>query len=161
MEDYHMALSNNFYNDIFEKEKYWMELINHGLLNIYYLNGEGGIKEFYLNKMEKLEYEYESTGNQIIKNFLELINNIINQIDYLTNEYRQGELIDMKSLSTLFLHNQINNNVNDNKNSHDIEKIRLQKQVLQSLRKVYNNPESISDDYDYLYEEPDYKGKVA
>lgn len=155
-----MALSNNFYDDIFNKEKYWSQLINQGLLNIYYLNGKGGIKEFYLDKKKKLEYEYELAGNQIIKNFLELINNIINQIDYLTNEYRHGKLIDMSSLLNLFLHNQMNNNISEKKSISDTEKLRIQKQVLQSLKKTHDKPLS-TNDYDYLYEEPDYKGKVV
>lgn len=153
-----MALNNNFYKEIFEKEQYWIELANKNLLNIYYLNGKNGIKEFYLTKKRELELEYKLTNNDIIKQFLEIINNIINEIEYLTNEYRSGELIDMNSLVNLFLYNQMNNNVNENKKTDDINRLQRERQILQSLRKKYKNP---IDEYaeDYLYEEPDYKVK--
>lgn len=155
-----MALNNNFYNEIFENEKYWIELANKKLLNIYYLNGKNGLKEFYVNKKKELELEYKLTNNDIIKQFLDIINSIIREMEYLTDEYRKGELIDMNSLVNLFLYNQMNNNVNENKKSKDIVRLQMERQILQSLRKKYRNQ---VDEYDtdYLYEEPDYKAKSA
>lgn len=155
-----MALNNNFYDEIFEKEKYWIELASKNLLNIYYLNGKNGIKEFYLNKQKELSLEYRLTKNEIMGKFLQIINNILSHIDYLTDEYRNGELIDMNSLVNLFLYNQMNNNVNETKKSNEIIRLQMEKQILQNLRKKYRNQ---NDEYatDYLYEEPDYKAKSA
>lgn len=160
-----MALSENFYNEIFEKEKYWTELANRKLLNIYYLNGKDGIKEFYLDKKAKLEQEY--TNDQMIGKFLSIIDNIISKIDSLTLDYRRGNPIDINSIITLFLHNQMNNQVKngyktvfeDDSRKNEMAKLQLRKQVLQSLNRRYKDPDEYSDDY--LYEEPDYKGKVA
>ena len=45
-----MALNNNFYGEIFEKEFYCSQLAERNLLNIYYLDGKNGLKEFYENK---------------------------------------------------------------------------------------------------------------
>jgi len=155
-----MALNNNFYDEIFEKEKYWIELASKNLLNIYYLNGRNGIKEFYLNKKKELSLEYKLTNNEIMGKFLEIINNILSHIDYLTDEYRNGELININSLVNLFLYNQMNNNVNENKKSNEIIRLQMERQILQNLRKKYRNQ---NDEYatDYLYEEPDYKAKSA
>ena len=50
-----MALSSNFYKELFKKEKYWTELAQKGLLNIYYLDGKDGIKEFVNYKLSEEE----------------------------------------------------------------------------------------------------------
>lgn len=155
-----MALNNNFYNEIFEKEKYWIELASKNLLNIYYLNGKNGIKGFYLNKKMELELEYKLDRNDIIGKILDIINGIIGEIEYLTDEYRNGELIDINSLVNLFLYNQMNNNVKDNTKVADIKKIQKQREILQSLRRIYR-PGDDDYDSDYLYDEPDYKVKGA
>lgn len=121
-----MALSNNFYEDIFNKEKYWMTLAKQQFLNIYYLNGKDGLKQFYEKKRIELENECKISNNVIIKNFLEVINNIIFKIEKLTKDYKEGKTIDINSLIPLFLYNQMNNNIEQNFKKEELELIRQQ-----------------------------------
>ncbi len=151
-----MTLNDSFFNEILEKEKYWMELADKKLLNVYYLNGKGGIKDFYLDRIEKIEQMPDDN-----KTILNSINNIISKIDSLTLDYRRGNPIDLNSLIILFLSNQVNKQVEEDKKMSDVEKLQIQKQVLQSLSRSYKNNELDKYADDYLYEEPDYKGKVA
>lgn len=151
-----MTLNDSFFNEILEKEKYWMELADKKLLNVYYLNGKGGIRDFYLDRIEKIEQMPDDN-----KTILNSINNIISKIDSLTLDYRRGNPIDLNSLIILFLSNQVNKQVEEDKKMSDVEKLQIQKQVLQSLSRSYKNNELDKYADDYLYEEPDYKGKVA
>lgn len=155
-----MALNNNFYNDIFEKEKYWTELANKNLLNIYYLNGKDGLKEFYLIKKEELEYEYNLTNNDIIGRFLNIVNEILTQIELMTKEYREGKKINMDLLSKTFLVNQMNNNV-DSVKSKELTELQIKKQLLQDLK---GEIKDFDDSYlydDFPEEEEDYEKTKA
>ena len=73
-----MALKNDFYTEIFNNEKRWVELINRNLLNSIYCNLV--LKPFYLQKKSELELEYNLTKNRIIGQIILIIENIINQI---------------------------------------------------------------------------------
>lgn len=150
-----MALRDDFYNDIYIREKKCIELIDRNLLNIYYLNGKNGLREFYQLKRQELEEEYKISNNQIIKNIINIINNIIDEIDYLTISYKNGELVDMRSLNSLFLYNLMNNK---NNKPNNIEYLQVQRKKLEDLRKIYRNSID-SYDKDYLYDEPDYEPK--
>ena len=63
-----MALRSDFYNEIFSKEKKWMELINSGLMNPIYCNLE--LRPFYLEKKQEIEEEYKVTNNQMLSQVL-------------------------------------------------------------------------------------------
>ena len=54
-----MKLDYSFYTEIFEKEKSWSEMISNNLLNIYYINGEDGITEFYKERYNTLLEQYK------------------------------------------------------------------------------------------------------
>ena len=60
-----MALGENFYNEIFEREQKWIESINSNLLNSVYCNLV--LKPFYIEKRKELKEEYNKTNNEIIK----------------------------------------------------------------------------------------------
>lgn len=130
---------NNIYEEIFEKEKYLTELTNHKLLNTYYLTGSDGLKEFYIDKLNKLENEYEK--NNIIKEIIIVIKEIIEKIDEFINSYNNGNEVDVNSIYKYFLYNKMNSKLNK-------ENILLKEQVLRNVRKNTINEE----DYDYLTE---------
>ena len=150
-----MALKQDFYGEIFKNEEYWPELANEKLLNVYYL---AKLKDFYISKKEDLERESKSSNNTIILNFLQIINSIINQIDLVTNEYRQGKNIDINSITKLFLSNQMKNS--NIENDTDMIRLQVQREVLKNLRESFT-PSDEPLDNDYLYDEPSYKGKSA
>lgn len=102
-----MALKDNFYNEIFEKEQKWIELINLNLLNSIYCNLT--LKPFYLDKKSELEREYNKVNNEIMRQIISIINNIINKIDIYNMQYKNNEFVDIKSLIPLFLMTQMNN----------------------------------------------------
>lgn len=146
-----MALDNNFYTEIFEKEIYWTDLVDKNLLNVYYLNGKNGLKDFYIKKLEKLKYEYSLTNNEMLKKILDIINNIINEIDDITIRYKRGNKININSLPKLFLVNKMNNKV-DVINDNDIDRLQIKKQVLKNIRNFYSNSNRQVND-DYLYDD--------
>ena len=96
-----MALKNNFYDEIFEEEKKWIDLINSNLLNSIYFKRE--LKPFYLKKRTELINEYSSTKSNVIKMFIELINNILTEIDLLIQKHENNQKVDCSSLIPLFL----------------------------------------------------------
>lgn len=155
-----MALSSNFYKELFKKEKYWTELAQKGLLNIYYLDGKDGIKEFYEMKKSELKEELSLNKNPILSNFLSIINDILAKIDQMSSDHRNGKEVDILSLTTLFLANQMDNSLvlsNDKESTMDkIDLLNLRKQVLNSIKDVYANQEKTCDD-SYLddFEFPD------
>lgn len=102
-----MALKKNFYNEIFEQEQKWIEFIDNNLLNSIYC--DLSLKPFYTKKRNELEIEYKSNRNIILGQVLILIDNIINQIDLLNEEYKKLNSVDIKTLMPLFLINQMNN----------------------------------------------------
>lgn len=147
-----MALKENFYTEIFEKEKYWLQLANNKLLNIYYINGKNGIRDFYFNAKGELEQEYQQNGNQIIKGILDSINKIIEKIDFITLEHTKGKDIDSNSIVNLFLSNQMNNNLTSNKNTDKISHLKSQIDLLKNMKystEILNESKNIDDDYLY------------
>lgn len=143
-----MALKDGFYSEIFKKEKYWTELCEINLLNVYYLDE---LKKFYLAK--KVELENETDKNDIVISFLGIINSIILKIDQVTEEYRKGKKIDITSVVKLFLINQMNNNKICKDNSNII-RLQVQKQLLENMKNDYNLYN------DYLYDDHDYDVKL-
>ncbi len=129
----------NIYEEIFEKEKYLIELASHKLLNIYYLRDNDELKNFYLDKLNTFENEYEK--NDLIKEVIVVINNIINKIDELNDSYNSGSEVDANSISKYFLYSQLNSKL-------DKDNILLREQVLKNVSKNTIN----YDDYDYLTE---------
>lgn len=120
-----MALKNNFYNEIFEKEQKWIELINSKLLNSIYCNLT--LKPFYVEKKNQLKTEYDLNNNAIIGQILTLVDNIINQIDLLNSQYKNNMSVDIESLLPLFLTTQMSNTSRVEKNvSRNVEINRLQ-----------------------------------
>ena len=148
-----MALKQDFYSDIFLKEEYWTEIAKENLLNIYYLDN---LKEFYLDKKNELEKELELSNNTLIKSFLNMIQNIISQIDIVTDDYKSGKNININSVIKLFLSNQMNNNFNytnvdEKSESSNIPALQAKIAVLQALRKDLESTKNKVDD-DYLYD---------
>lgn len=103
-----MALKQNFYDEIYDKEQMWINMINSNLLNIYYLPE---LRDFYVGKQERLNYEYELTGNDLIRSISYSLNNIVVKLDYFIDEDKKGNIINLKELLDLFLTNKLNNNV--------------------------------------------------
>ena len=101
-----MSFGIEFYDDIFEKETYWTELASKNLLNIYYINGTDGLKDFYLKKLSILS---EVNNKPKIKFIIEMIEDILKEIDKLTYTYNEGEDINIDSLIDLFIINQLTN----------------------------------------------------
>ena len=154
-----MALSSNFYKELFKKEKYWTELAQKGLLNIYYLDGKDGIKKFYEIKKAELEEELSLNQNPILSNFLSIINDILAKIDKMSSDYRNGKEVDILSLTTMFLANQMDNSLglsNEEESSMTtFDLLNLRKQVLNSIRDVYANKEKPCEDPYDDFEFPD------
>lgn len=115
-----MALKKGFYDEIFDSEEKWDSLIKSNLLNIIYCNLE--LKPFYLSKKEELVHEYEITNNAIIKQVLDIINNIISEIDVTYEKYNSGESVDINYLSSLFLINQMRNSEFETEKKDDDKK---------------------------------------
>lgn len=154
-----MALSSNFYKELFKKEKYWTELAQKGLLNIYYLDGKDGIKKFYEIKKAELEEELSLNQNPILSNFLSIINDILAKIDEMSSDYRNGKEVDILSLTTMFLANQMDNSLglsNEEESSMTtLDLLNLRKQVLNSIRDVYANEKKPCEDPYDDFEFPD------
>ena len=136
-----MALKNDFYTEIFNNEKRWVELINRNLLNSIYCNLV--LKPFYLQKKSELELEYNLTKNRIIGQIILIIENIINQIDLFNSEYNKAGTPNMNFMLPLFLTNQMNNANN------------LENSIFSTQGKVFNKPLTVvkSDTEEYLYED--------
>lgn len=101
-----MVLDVSFYNNIFDKELYWTELANKNLLNIYYINGVDGLKDFYLEKLDILNSIKDKPK---LKIFIDMINDILDEINNLTKDNNEGKDINVKKLVNLFIINQITN----------------------------------------------------
>lgn len=144
-----MALTQNFYKEIFDKEKVWMTNLNQNLLNIYYLPE---LKTFYVEKKETLNHEFKLTGNELIRSYLNALNNIITKIDYFITEGKNEASIDIKELNNLFLLNIITNNVSYVSNQN-LNRIEEEKKSLYELRnKVINEGAEDYLDDDFYYD---------
>lgn len=150
-----MALKTDFYSEILEQEKKWIELINSKLLNSIYCKYI--LQPFYLAKKRDLEEEFLLTQNKIIGYILEVIEPIILQIELFNNQFRTGEKVDISTLLPLFLTNQMSNSTTKEEEKstpirEEITGLQIKKQLLESqLRKfdrnVINNEEYIYDDF--------------
>ena len=100
-----MEIDVSFYTDIFEKEAYWISLANDNLLNIYYINGTDGLKDFYTNKLNALNNINKPKTIFII----DMIKEILREIELLTNTYNSGQDISINKLIDLFITNQLTN----------------------------------------------------
>lgn len=101
-----MKFDVSFYTEIFDKEAYWETLSDEGLLNIYYINGPDGLKDFYIKKLDILK---SINNKEKIKFIINMIDDILKKIDDLTITYNSGNEIDIKELTNLFISNQITN----------------------------------------------------
>ena len=110
------TLDKNFYTDIFKLESNLTKLIKSNLLNVYYLNGKESVRDFYYRKYQKLLSDYNLTKNEFLLQFLEIIKEIIEKIDYLTISYKTGSKVDMTELLPLLFSNRINNIEMENNN---------------------------------------------
>ena len=147
-----MALKNNFYNEIFEKEQKWIELINSKLLNSIYCNLT--LKPFYVEKKNQLKTEYDLNNNAIIGQILTLVDNIINQIDLLNSQYKKNMTVDIKSLLPLFITTQMSNTSRIEKSvsrNEEINRLQLEKEILENQIKNYS--ESSTEIQDYVYDD--------
>ena len=136
-----MALRNDFYIEIFNDEKRWIDLINKNLLNSIYCNLV--LKPFYENKKKELEQEYILTENKIIGQIIIIIQNIINQIYLFNSEYNNSQKSNINLLLPLFLTNQMNNTNN------------LENAAFSMDNKISNKPLTVlkSNTEDYLYDD--------
>ncbi len=143
-----MALNKNFYSEIYEKETMWIDMIKLNLINVYYLSE---IKEFYTEKQNQLEYEYELTGNGMMRSISLTLNNIIVKLDFFIDEDRKGKIIRLRELNNLFLINVLNNNL-PHINKKNVNQIQQDKKSLYELRKqisTQGNEDYIDDDFYY------------
>lgn len=143
-----MNLNDNFCKEIFKREKEWIDLSNRNLLNIYYINGKNGLKEFYSMKKSELQNNY-SANSKVVKEILDLINDIINKIDSITKEYREGKKVDLDSLINLFLLYKLN----DCKNNNSSNLGELQSKALDKLGGNFILEKEEYDEDDYLYDD--------
>lgn len=129
-----MNINNNIYNEIFVKEKKWIEQINSGLLNSIYCNLE--LKSFY----QEIETQLSTNSTEITKPIIEAIKEIINKINEFNDLYSQGSKTDMKELIPLFLTSKMNKKEKKSNTSAKIE-------VLKSFKDMYissiKNPDDI------------------
>lgn len=148
-----MALDKSFYNDIFEHEQKWTELINSNLLNSIYCNLT--LKPFYIQKKEKLEEEYNKTNNEIIKQIILIIDNIIDKIELFNYKYVNYQKPNINSLLTFFLTTKMNNILDkedkNNENQNEIDKVHIRKQILES--QIENIDRTLEYEPDYVYED--------
>ena len=148
-----MALDKSFYNDIFEHEQKWTELINSNLLNSIYCNLT--LKPFYIQKKEKLEEEYNKTNNEIIKQIILIIDNIIDKIELFNYKYVNYQKPNINSLLTFFLTTKMNNILDkedkNNENQNEIDKVHIRKQILEI--QIENIDRTLEYEPDYVYED--------
>jgi len=142
-----MNLNDDFCKEIFKREKEWINLANKNLLNVYYINGRNGLREFYESKKVELQENYSATS-KLVKTITGMINNILLKIDYVTNEHKDGKRIDMKCITDLFLLYQLNDNKEDNR----YNLVELQAKALEKLEGNFILPREEYDD-DYLYDD--------
>jgi len=142
-----MNLNDDFCKEIFKREKEWINLANKNLLNVYYINGRNGLREFYESKKVELQENYSATS-KLVKTITDMINNILLKIDFVTNEHKDGKRIDMKCITDLFLLYQLNDNKEDNR----YNLVELQAKALEKLEGNFILPREEYDD-DYLYDD--------
>ena len=144
-----MALKMNFYNEIFENEQKWEELINKNLLNSIYCSLV--LKPFYTKKRVELENEYNASNNQMIKQILSVIDSILFKIEEFKSLYENSKSVDIKELLPLFLSNQMSND-NQKENKDSLELLKEKKRILEDKIRLYARENPI--EYpDYVYDD--------
>lgn len=141
-----MALAKNFYNEIFEQEQKWTDLINLNLLNSVYCNLT--LKPFYIQKRMELKEEYAKTNNEIIKQIILIINDIIDKIELFNYEYLNYQKSNINLLLPLFLTTKMNNKI---EKEDSIDRFQIRKQVL--VNEIGNCDRVINDELDYVYDD--------
>lgn len=146
-----MALQQNFYTEIFEKEQNWIELIKSKLLNSVYCKYT--LQTFYLEKKRDLEQEYLLTQNEIVGKIIIIIDSIIEQIELFIEQFNAGQPTDISSLLPLFLTTQMSNSLEkeDNKSPirQEINGLQIKKQLLESQVRNFDRTGSNNEDYVY------------
>ena len=166
-----MALKNDFYNEIFEKEEKWAELVNKNLLTSIYCKFE--LRPFYIQKRLELEQELEKINNDkiqedIISSMYTISGNIINKIDTFIEKYENCEFVDFNTLLPLLFINKMKNNNNtyskDGSELLNQQKTEIKKAELERLRKnvikyLTKKDKDLDNDYvfDDFYEEENKK----
>ena len=148
-----MALTQDFYKDILEKEKSWIINLQYNLLNIYYLPE---LKNFYQEKQNRLIYEGDLTGNMLIRSVSFTINKLLDKIDEFIKLNEEGKDVDLQELRNYFLISVLNNDVYYIKKDR-LEEISNNKHDLYELRQKVINEGS----EDYLDDDFYYPGKKA
>ncbi len=148
-----MALKLDFYKEIIEKEKMWLANLESNLLNVYYLPE---LRDFYIDKYQKLNDEVNLTGNALIKTILGTLRNIILKLNYFIEQYQIGNEVNLNELKNLFLLNILNNDFQevkkDESKNNNLEKIVSHKSNLYELRqKVINEGSEDFLDDDFYY----------
>lgn len=143
-----MLLNTKFYKEIYEKENMWINMLDLGLINTYYLEE---IKQFYVSKLNILICNNKLLEENVVKKLSIAINNIIFKLNYFINEDKNGYDINLSDLKNLFLINRFSNNVNIIKSEKTIKPDRIQE--LYQLKKYISNEknEDYTDD-DFYYE---------
>lgn len=142
-----MALTNSFYEEIYNEEKNWMELLDSNLLNVYYLSE---LRKFYYEKQIVVSYEYKLTLNPIMKSIWIVLNTMVEKLDFIESEYKKGKRVNINDLKNYFLINRLKNNIDippelmkDNENKKNIYELR---------NKVVNEDLEDYTDDDFYYE---------
>ena len=148
-----MALTQDFYKDILEKEKSWIINLQYNLLNIYYLPE---LKNFYQEKQNRLIYEGDLTGNMLIRTISFTLDKLMDKIDEFIKLNEEGKDIDLQELKNYFLISVLNNDVYYIKKDR-LEEINDNKNNLYELRQKVINEGS----EDYLDDDFYYPGKKA
>ena len=148
-----MALTQDFYKDILEKEKSWITNLQYNLLNIYYLPE---LKNFYQEKQNRLIYEGDLTGNMLIRTISFTLDKLMDKIDEFIKLNEEGKDIDLQELKNYFLISVLNNDVYYIKKDR-LEEISNNKHDLYELRQKVINEGS----EDYLDDDFYYPGKKA
>lgn len=147
-----MALGENFYNEIFEHEQKWIELMNSNLLNSVYCNLT--LKPFYVQKIVKLKDEYNKTNNEKLKQIILKINDIIDKIELFNYQYLNYKTPNINSLLPLFLITRKNNIIKEenkyNEIHNQIDKLQSSKRILQNHVRNYDSVDVVPD---YVYDD--------
>lgn len=148
-----MALTQDFYKEIIDKEKSWLINLQYNLLNVYYLPE---LKKFYQEKKKRLDYEADLTGNMLIRSISFTLDKMIDKLNNFMKEYQKGNEVNLKELNNLFLISNLNNDVYYVKKDK-LEEISENKNSLYELRQKVINENS----EDYLDDDFYYTGRKA
>ena len=148
-----MALTQDFYKEILEKEKTWIINLQYNLLNIYYLPE---LRNFYQEKQNRLIYESDLTQNVLIKSISFTIDKLMDKIDEYLKLNEEGKDVNLQELKNYFLISVLNNDFYYVKKDR-LEEINDSKHNLYELRQKVINENS----EDYLDDDFFYTGKRA